>query len=95
MNQTLRKLLDAGQSVWLDDMGRALIATGELQTLIAQGVRGATSNPTIFAKAISNGSDYDAEIIELADQVPGVEELFWRIAIRDVQDALDLFRPIY
>lgn len=95
MNQTLRKLLDAGQSVWLDDMGRALITSGEFQSMIAQGIRGATSNPTIFAKAITHGSDYDAEIAEFGDQGLDGEALFWKIAIHDVQDALDLFRPIY
>ncbi len=95
MNETLRKLLGAGQSVWLDDMGRALITSGDFQMMIVQGLRGATSNPTIFAKAITHGSDYDAEIEELDDQAPEVEGLFWKIAIRDVQDALDLFRPVY
>lgn len=95
MNQILRKLLNAGQSVWLDDMGRALITSGDFQSMVVQGLRGATSNPTIFAKAITRSSDYDAQIAEFDNQGLDNQALFWKIAIRDVQDALDLFRPIY
>ena len=95
MNEALNTLLAAGQSAWLDDMGRGLIASDELEAMIAQGLRGATSNPTIFAKAIAHGSDYDAEIAELDDVSLDTEALFWKIAIRDVRDALDLFRPVY
>ncbi|MEO7201410.1 MAG: transaldolase [Candidatus Tumulicola sp.] len=95
MNKILRELLAAGQSAWLDDMGRGLIASGELQTMIVEGLRGATSNPTIFAKAIAHGSDYDAEIAQFDEQGLDTEALFWKVAIRDVQDALDLFRPVY
>lgn len=63
--------------------------------MIEQGVRGVTSNPTIFGKAIAHGSDYDEDIRSLGMTQPDAEALFWNLAIFDIQDALDLFRPLY
>ncbi len=61
----IEELGDFGQSVWLDSISRSMIETGELQEMINKGLRGMTSNPTIFDKAIGSGSDYDEEIKEL------------------------------
>lgn len=95
MQARIQKLLDAGQSVWLDDLSRALLISGELERLIDTGIRGVTSNPTILGKAIAHGSDYDDAVAWLAPEYRDPEELFWALAIRDVQDALDLCRPLY
>jgi transaldolase len=87
-------LLDQGQSVWLDDLGRGMTRSGKLATLIADGLRGMTSNPTIFEQAIGGSGDYD-------DALGGTigsetdREVFEALAIRDVQEAADVFRPIY
>ena len=97
MTNPLRTLQEYGQSVWLDFLSRDLIRSGELKRLIAEdGVRGMTSNPSIFEKAIGHGEDYDAQIAELqasGDFDPGT--LFERLAITDIQTAADILRPVY
>ena len=90
--QALRRL---GQSVWYDNMFRALIGSGELQRLIDSGVTGLTSNPTIFEKAVSSGDDYDDSLIEYAKAGLTPEEAFEALAIEDIQAAADLLRPVY
>ncbi|MBV8198913.1 MAG: transaldolase, partial [Candidatus Eremiobacteraeota bacterium] len=65
MSNQLQQLLEAGQSVWLDNLRRSMFASGELKRLIDLGLRGMTSNPTIFEKAIGSGNDYDAQLREL------------------------------
>ncbi len=92
MDIKLKRLLDAGQSVWLDNMSRGLLASGDLRRMIDQGVRGVTSNPTIFGNAIVRGAEYDDEILSLGRNQPDVEALFWDLAILDIQDALDLIK---
>jgi transaldolase len=95
MDKKLQQLLDAGQSVWLDSLNRRMIVSGELKRMIDRGLRGATSNPTIFDKAIGDGSEYDAQLGALLAKEQDLEELFWDLAIEDLQAALDLFRDIY
>jgi transaldolase/glucose-6-phosphate isomerase len=93
----LRALLDYGQSVWLDYIRRDLITSGELKRLIEEdGLRGMTSNPAIFEKAIAESRDYDGILKELASG-PDLDATarFEQIAIRDIQDAADLLRPVY
>jgi transaldolase len=84
-----------GQSIWLDYISRPLIKTGELERLIKLGLRGMTSNPTIFDKAISGGSDYDKEIAALSASGKSTFEIYDELTVRDIQDAADIFKPIY
>jgi transaldolase len=84
-----------GQSVWLDFIRRSLITSGELKALVAQGVRGVTSNPAIFEKAIAGSPDYDEEIKVLARTGLSVEELYETLAIKDIQLAADELAPVY
>src|SRR5688572_19729910 len=87
-------LLDLGQSVWLDYLQRGMTRSGELAGMIARGLRGMTSNPTIFEKAIAGSADYDAA---LAHAAPGEtnRQVFEKLAVKDVQEAADLFRSVY
>jgi transaldolase len=91
----LQELYDiAGQSPWLDNLRRDWIKDGQLADLLALGVRGITSNPTIFAKAISGHDVYDEQFKALmADH--SVESAYWEMAITDIVDALSLLRPLY
>ncbi|MBF9254894.1 transaldolase [Pontibacter sp. 172403-2] len=92
----VKSIHDLGQSIWLDFIDRQIMDSGELQRLIDEdGVRGVTSNPAIFAKAISSSSDYDADIKELSQEDLSNEEVFYRLAISDIQRAADLFKPVY
>ena len=97
MPNPLRTLNEFGQSVWLDFVSRELLRTGALTRLIADdGLRGVTSNPSIFEKAIGHGDDYD-ELIAAAqasgDLDPGA--LFEELAVRDIQEGADALRPVY
>ena len=91
----IQQLNRLGQSVWYDNMYRALIDTGELQRLIDSGITGLTSNPTIFQKAISSSDDYDDSLIAHAAMGNGPADLFEALAIEDIQAAADLLRPVY
>jgi transaldolase len=91
----LQRLVAAGQSPWYDDIHRGLIKSGRLQDLVTQGIRGATVNPTIFAKAVTGSTDYDSEIQELRGRGLGPAEIYERLLIEDVRSAADLFRPLY
>ena len=97
MANPLRTLQEYGQSVWLDFVRRDLLKSGGLAKLIAEdGLRGVTSNPSIFEKAIGHGDDYDAQIAALqasGDLDPGA--LFERLAVTDIQNGADALRPIY
>ncbi len=93
---SLQQLLDFGQSVWYDNIARGLIKDGSIQKLIDESfVRGVTSNPTIFEKAISAGNDYDDQIKELVSGGHKAEAMFTSLAIQDIQQTCDLFRKIY
>ena len=92
----LLALQDYGQSVWLDYMQRHLITSGELQRLIDEdGLRGMTSNPAIFEKAITGSTDYPEALRALTGQNLDAVGLYEQLAIRDIQDAADIFRPVY
>src|SRR6476660_4722718 len=92
---TMQALLDLGQSVWLDYLRRGMLRSGELQSLIDDGLRGMTSNPTVFEHAIGGSSDYDDELRTLAGSPKSDLEVFEQLAIEDVRQATDLFRPVY
>ncbi len=85
---------DQGQSPWIDNLTRVGIRSGQLQQLVDQGVRGVTSNPTIFAKAISGAADYDEQF---ADLLKGhtVDEAYWELVFDDIVHALEVLRPVY
>ena len=93
----LQRLHDAGQSIWLDFIDRAMLQNGDLQRRIRdEAVTGMTSNPTIFEKALAEGTAYDAQLAAIgsdADATP--QELFEEIATEDVRNACDAFRPVY
>ena len=85
-----------GQSIWLDFFDRKIMESGELKKLIEDdGIRGVTSNPAIFAKAISNSSDYDEDIAELSHQKSSNEDIFFGLAVKDIKRAADIFKPVY
>jgi transaldolase / glucose-6-phosphate isomerase len=87
-----------GQSVWLDYIRRSLITSGELRRLVDEdGVHGVTSNPAIFEKAIDGSNDYAAAIDEISKEAPGLDakHVYERLAIKDIQDAADVLRPVY
>lgn len=95
-DNNVKKLAALGQSVWQDDISRQMIQSGELQRAIDEtGIRGVTSNPTIFQKAISGSDTYDAEIKALLAQGKDAAAVFQTVAVKDIQDACDLFRPLY
>ena len=97
MPNPLKTLNEFGQSVWLDFVSRELLKTGQLTTLIAEdGLRGVTSNPSIFEKAIGHGDDYD-ELIAAAQQNGDLDPgaLFEELAVRDIQEGADALRPVY
>lgn len=91
----LQKLGALGQSVWYDNMYRSLITSGELERLVGMGVTGLTSNPTIFQKAISSGSEYDASLVKHASRGLTAEQLFEALATEDIRAAADILRPVY
>src|SRR5579862_1090228 len=87
-----------GQSVWLDFIRRSLITGGELKRLVDEdGLGGVTSNPAIFEKAIDGSDDYASAIQEISDRHPGLgaQAVYERLAIKDIQDAADVLRPVY
>ena len=91
----LKELAKLGQSVWLDYISRSLIASGELQSLIGEGLGGITSNPTIFEKAIAGSGEYDADIRRLSAQGKSDIEIYEALAIDDIRRAADLLRPLH
>jgi transaldolase/glucose-6-phosphate isomerase len=91
----MQALLDLGQSVWLDYLRRGMLRSGELQAMIDDGLRGMTSNPTIFEHAIGGSSDYDEQLRSLAASARSDLEVFEQLAVEDVRQAADLFRPVY
>jgi len=96
MNRTTQKLHEIGQSLWLDNITHRLLASGTLMGYIQElSVTGLTSNPTIFDHAIKNSSDYDDVIRRKLDEGKSGEKLFFELALEDLRQAADLFRPIY
>jgi transaldolase / glucose-6-phosphate isomerase len=92
----LKGLSEFGQSVWLDYIRRSLITSGELKRLVAEdGLRGVTSNPSIFEKAIVGSTDYEAVIESAESSGLDAKALYEKIAIKDVQDAADILEPVW
>ena len=92
----LKQLEALGQSIWLDYIRRDLITSGDLRRLIEQdGLRGMTSNPAIFEKAIATSHEYDADIQDMAAQGKAALQIYEALSQRDVQSAADEFRPLY
>jgi transaldolase len=95
-NSRLHQLSQLGQSVWIDFLSRQMIQSGKLARMLNEdAVVGVTSNPTIFQKAISEGDAYDDQLREVLAEEDDPKEVFLRLAIKDVQDACDLFRPVW
>jgi transaldolase len=96
VNERLAALTAAGTSVWLDQIGRQLIESGELARLRDEDcLRGVTSNPTIFNAAILGAADYDDQLGELARAGRTTREIFQEMAIKDIQDGCDVLRSVY
>jgi len=92
----IKALGQAGQSIWLDFMQRSLVTKGELQKLIENdGIRGLTSNPTIFQKAVEGSHDYDELFAKLAAEGESVAHVYDALTLRDIQDAARVFRPVW
>ena len=92
----LRGLQRAGVSIWIDTLSRDLLDSGDFTRLIDRGVTGATSNPTIFAKAITESDAYDRQLAALVDGgITETRELFFALALDDVRAAADYLRPVY
>ncbi|HET7304163.1 MAG TPA: transaldolase [Segeticoccus sp.] len=95
-NPNLTALSEAGVSIWLDDLNRPMIQEGGLQDLVdTRQVVGVTSNPTIFANALSEGAAYNAQVKDLSEAGKGVDDSVFAITTRDVSDACDVLRPVY
>lgn len=95
-NTNLHTLFEEhGQSPWLDNLRRGWIHDGELQRWLDKGVRGITSNPSIFQKAIEGSDDYTAQFRQLLEAGNSVEESYWGLVTTDIEDALTLTRPMY
>jgi transaldolase len=96
MTDALKRLSDEGVAIWLDDLSRKRITSGNLAELIdQQHVVGVTTNPSIFQKAISQGDGYDGQLTDLAARKVTVEEAIRMITTADVRDAADILRPVY
>ncbi len=84
-----------GQSPWLDNLRRGWMANGEMQAWIDRGVRGLTSNPSIFANAMIDSDEYDADLETFVRAGQSVEEAYWNLAVDDIKAALGLMRPTF
>lgn len=91
----MQELADYGQSAWLDYIDRPLLETGKLTTMIENGLRGMTSNPSIFNNAIGSSTDYDQKIRELKEAGKTTFEIYDELTIKDIQDATDHFKGVY
>jgi transaldolase len=91
----LDQLAELGQAVWLDFIRRSLITSGKLQTLTDEGLRGMTSNPTIFEQAIAGSDDYDQDLQRLVVGTRSVMQIYEALAMDDIRRAADVLRPVY
>lgn len=94
-DKLIRLYEEFGQSMWYDNISRELLNSGELQALVDEGIRGLTSNPSIFQKAITSGTAYDEQLSELVRQDVDEVEIYEAMAIQDIRRAADILRPIY
>jgi len=96
VNERLAALTAAGTSIWLDQLNRGLIDSGELARMVAEeSLRGVTSNPAIFEKSILGSADYDADLKRFADEGRSAREIYRAMALHDVRAAADILRPVY
>lgn len=91
----IKELADLGQSIWYDYIRRSFITSGELESLIEEGLRGETSNPSILEKAIAGSVDYDEDLKRLVSKDKSVEEIYEALVIEDIILAADLFKDVY
>jgi transaldolase len=84
-----------GQSPWLDNLRRSYITTGQLERYVELGVRGLTSNPTIFQKAIQDSADYDEQLFELSTRKLSVTKTYWELVLKDISDAAAVFSGVF
>jgi transaldolase len=95
MTKLQQLFVEQGQSPWLDNLTRGHLLRGELERLVAAGIRGVTSNPTIFAKAISASDDYDEQFKSLIEAGVNVTDAYWTTVIDDIRGAMAVLRPVY
>jgi transaldolase len=95
MTKLQQIFVEQGQSPWLDNLTRGHLLRGELERLVAAGIRGVTSNPTIFAKAISASHDYEGQFKSLIEVETNITEAYWKMVIDDIRGALAVLRRIY
>jgi transaldolase len=96
MSDSLTKLSsEHGQSPWLDNLQRGYLTSGNLASLVERGVRGLTSNPTIFQKAIQGSSDYDEQFRSEIQKGSSAREAYWELVLQDIHGALDVFASVY
>jgi len=91
----MHELAVAGQSIWLDYIRRAFLDAGKLNDLVKRGLRGVTSNPSIFQQAITSSTDYNAAIERLVSEGLTVNDIYETLAIQDIRRAADILRPVY
>ncbi|MFO0838977.1 MAG: transaldolase [Phycisphaerae bacterium] len=95
MSNRIRAITDLGQAIWLDFISRELLDSGHLKALIAEGLTGMTSNPTIFQKSIASGTEYDAPLRRLAHAGRSAFEIYDELSRTDIADAADQLRPVF
>jgi transaldolase len=96
MSNRLREIEALGQSIWLDNLNRDLLDSGELRRLVEEdGISGVTSNPTIFGKGMGESDAYDLSFREVASETSDLQEVFEKLALRDVRDGADLLRASF
>jgi len=96
VNERLAALTAAGTSIWLDQLSRGLLETGELARMVQEdSLQGVTSNPAIFEKSILGSADYDEDLKRLADEGKSAREIYRALALHDVRAAADVLRPVY
>ncbi|MEE9537691.1 MAG: transaldolase [Desulfobacterales bacterium] len=95
MMSKLIELEKMGQSIWLDYIQRSLVTSGELKQLVENGLRGVTSNPAIFEKAIAGSNDYDEDLKQLINTDQTIEQIYEALAIKDITLATDTLRSVY
>ena len=95
MSKLQRLHADYGQSPWLDNLTRAYLRDGTLATLVGDGIRGVTANPTTFAKAVMGATDYDEQFLSLIGSGRSLEDAYWQLVVDDTIEALAILRPVY
>jgi transaldolase len=96
MSNHLVEVMKAGQSIWYDNIRRAMLETGDLSKKIAEDdLRGVTSNPTIFEKAITGSTDYDEQMRTLVQQGASVGDIYEALVLDDIRTAADILKPVY